>query len=615
MDSDYLQNNNNQINMNDNSYLQNLNQNSLMNPNLYDQNGYLKNTSNTNQNEINNDYYNNHSNNYFQNNQNYNQKYANNQNNQNNQNYPNNQNNPNNQIYQNNHIYISNQNYPTNQNYPNNQNYQNNHTFINNQNYIGNQNYPNYQNNQNYINNQNYPNYPNNQENQHNQNIPQNNVKEDEKDSDMKISNEGQTPQGNEINLNKQENEEIQNYYKDLEEEKKKDQEIISDLTKKSTHIYENKEYLDNTFSYKDFKKVPTTYIDNEGKKNITYMTCVLQCLANIEPIAKYYLKNKLNCAKNMDKCPFNYAFSRIISNMYSFPEEQERQFYQTFKIDEFKKLFIEINKTFRGESTKDASHFLNYLIETIVREQETKNTPNSSDLGYNDFGQYYKNVIDKHESIFFNCFNWIKKETRICLDDHQTTVYNNFLTYQLDIDSYINKLITNSNNLQNLTFKIHIEDWLKSEKLVDNTLYNMNCNKCKRKIRKIQQKSIYISPNYFIFLTGLRESSRRSNFNLEKLNNESEKFIFKIDEKIYLSDVIENKKSHMKYSLIGLISYNFDETDAKKISYVSYFKSPIDQNWYCYNETEFKKINLGKVLQSFENESLLPCILFYKHD
>lgn len=473
-----------------------------------------------------------------------------------------------------------------------------------------NQNYQNFVQNNGVINEPNHQNINNNTNHQVKENAQ--NVENKKKYADF------ETPTGDENNLNKKEKEELVDYYEDLKEEEKEDKEIIYKLDKKSTITYLNN---DNSFSYNAFKKAPTTYIDNNKDYiNLTYMSCVLQCLANIAPIAKFYLRKKKYFAKNMDKCVLNYAFSRFISNMYSYPQEEDKQFYQTFKIDEFRQLIIKNNKTFIGNSTKDASQFLHYLIGMLEEEQDQllrkENNNINKKINYNnplEFKKYYDDLIKEHNSIFFNCFNWIHKKEIICKNDHRTIEFNNYLTYVLDIEKYINDLYVNNQQKNNSINEIHITNCIEKE-LDDINLYNIYCDSCKQKINKNQTRSIYISPNYFIFLTDFRKNriiSEKFDF---KSNQNSDKFIFKIDEEINLSKKIENKNSYMNYSLEGIISYNFEEKLDKYIYYVAYYKSSIDNFWYKYTSGAFEKINLPKVLNSFVESYLLPCILIYKH-
>ena len=432
-------------------------------------------------------------------------------------------------------------------------------------------------------------------------------------------NNEVLTPSGYE-KKEKKEKEEIDKYYKDLKEEEKKDKELV-EFYRRHSSIYLIKKL---SFNYSDFKKAPTTYIENDNL-NLTYMTCVIQCLANISPIAKYYLKEKMKFAEHLNRYALNYAFSRIISNIYSFPQEEEKQFYNNFRIDEFKRLVIEINRIYQGKSTKNAEEFLHFLLEQLRLEQEKTLKKNKSliekDFNHNDFKIYYKELLAQNNSLFFNCFNLVIKKERACKKDekHKTVQYQNYLTYQLDIENYIKKRIINLSEQKEKQIKnieINIVDCLKNDFLTTE-LFSIYCPQCGEKVDFEQYNSMVISPNYFMFLTGLRNDPSNTIEKFYRNNLEGvETFIFKIQEEIDLSDIIKNDNCHKKYRLDGLISYNFYEKDRNKICYTAFYRSPIDNKWYLYiyGQNQFQSIDVSFVLESFEKFNLMPSILIYSH-
>ena len=318
-----------------------------------------------------------------------------------------------------------------------------------------------------------------------------------------------------------------------------------------------------------------------------------------------------------MNKFALNYAFSRAISNIYSFPEEQEKQFYSCYKIDEFRQIVIEINGFFRGTSTKDANKFIIFLLDKLQDEQQgTLNSKINNGIHFNDFKDfniYYKELLNQNNSLFFNCFNWIRKKERSCPYEHKTIEINNFLTQELDIENCINQILIKNVGNENPKYEIRILDCIKNE-FENKKFYNLNCFKCKQKTNLEQNGSILISPNYFIFLTGLREKLTNIYEKFKKSNDSNEKFIFKIEEEIDLSEVISCKDSYTKYQLDGLISYNFDENNKSRIHYVAYYRSPIDKCWYKYTKDNFGKIDVKIVLMSFEDYYLFPSIFIYRH-
>ena len=458
----------------------------------------------------------------------------------------------------------------------------------------------------------------------------------DNNDSNIQMENKDNNVEHNNPNQKKEEtpgkqSTELANYYQEWEEEKEEEKAIKRELNRASTLLYKKDI---NEFCFNDFTKAPTTYISN-NKIIYSYMTCVIQCLANIEPIAKHYLKEKQFYAQNMNKCPFNYAFSRIIANMYSYPEEDDRQFYQNFEIDNLRNLLIESNVTFKGEYTKDAKHFISYFLYLLENEhnslcknekkQNKNDNKNNSDTNtINVFQNYYRNLLEKCNSVFFNCFNYIYGKKINCVSKHTILKFQNFLTYELDLQKTVEGFEINNNNNPKPKYNINILDCIKYTESSKKQQFNHFCEKCKKKLQIEQRSSIYITPNYFIFLIGLRDNENEMKNNNKNLIDifkikQKEHYSFQIEEEIDLSglsEVIENKDKniYVKYQLIGLVVYNFDEEDKTRLSYVSYYKNSKNNCWYKYTENTYGKIGYSCIIKEIKSSSLFPCIFIYKH-
>ena len=126
-------------------------------------------------------------------------------------------------------------------------------------------------------------------------------------------------------------------------------------------------------------------------------------------------------------------------------------------------------------------------------------------------------------------------------------------------------------------------------------------CQNCHRK-RFFVYSKIYSSPNIFLFLI-----DRGIDFNLNK--NELLKIPLIIEDHLDLEDFIEKKDTPTKFELIGIVSILI-----KNKKYVSMCKSPIDNNWYNYNDEEVQQIEHTKVIELCNNSNMyIPCILIYK--
>jgi hypothetical protein len=60
-------------------------------------------------------------------------------------------------------------------------------------------------------------------------------------------------------------------------------------------------------------------------------------------------------------------------------------------------------------------------------------------------------------------------------------------------------------------------------------------------------------------------------------------------------------------YELTGIVAILLNEQ-----KYISYCKSPIDQLWYFYNDTEVLCISLKEIFSLMNNQKVIPCILYY---
>ena len=128
------------------------------------------------------------------------------------------------------------------------------------------------------------------------------------------------------------------------------------------------------------------------------------------------------------------------------------------------------------------------------------------------------------------------------------------------------------------------------------NFLKNNFCEKCKSYNKVTVSNKIYTSPNYFIFL-------------LDKNENENINFI--LEQRINLEKYVESKNNiPTSYELNGIVFF-----DKKKNKYNAFCVSPIDKNWYLYDDEKVKMINNPNFLNLINNNQRTIyrlCILLY---
>ena len=395
---------------------------------------------------------------------------------------------------------------------------------------------------------------------------------------------------GPDLNLDTPTGNDLEDYYKDLEKRDKQNEELDK-IDKKNKEL--DLELKPLSFSFREFKKPSSVVLENVG--NTTYMSCVLHCLANIQPIAKYYLKELDTIKNQLNEIPLSYVFSRVIFHLYSCPQGSLQQ---SFSLSNFHKYTISVNRFLDGNSTKSAVDFLYFLLETLHNEDKqlhkNNNINNTSEETksetYKDSKEYIEYVKKTEKSIIFNDFGWANQKIKKCEQcKFESIVYQEFFTFDLFLEY----------SLQNFKLnEISVFECIKRQ-YQKRQLYNKHCKVCKNKTQFESESLILFSPKYFIFI--LDEDK------MKELRNKNIKF--KIDPSFNLNDVIKDYAMNNNYVLIGMVVY---ELCNNNIEYKAYCLSFFDNNWYKYEKEEFSKDNIVPLLNS---KDLNPVILFYRID
>ena len=395
---------------------------------------------------------------------------------------------------------------------------------------------------------------------------------------------------GPDLNLDTPTGNDLEDYYKELEKRDKQNEELDK-IDKKNKEL--DLELKPSSFSFREFKKPSSVVLENVG--NTTYMSCVLHCLANIQSIAKYYLKEINEIKNHLNEIPLSYVFSRIIFHLYSCPQDSLQQ---SFSLSNFHKYTISVNRSFAGNSTKSAVDFLYFLLETLHNEDKqlhkNNNISNTSEETksetYKDSKEYIEYLKKTEKSIIFNDFGWANQKIKKCEQcKFESIVYQKFFNFDLFLEY----------SLQNFKLnEISVFECIKRQ-YQKRQLYNKHCKVCKNKTQFESESLILFSPKYFIFI--LDEDK------MKELRNKNIKF--KIDPSFNLNDVIKDYAMNNNYVLIGMVVY---ELCNNNIEYKAYCLSFFDNNWYKYEKEEFSKDNIVPLLNS---KDLNPVILFYRID
>ena len=396
-----------------------------------------------------------------------------------------------------------------------------------------------------------------------------------------KIGNNFITP-GNDPELN--------NYYEMLHNEKK--QNLFNNFNKNNLResIESNNDLVFKTaFSLNIYKKAPNVILESEEKSN--YIKSIIILLSNVKPIANYYLKENSKFKHHIKDLPMSYYLSRIIFHFYPYPENSLQK---SFSLSTFLKVINYFNHCFGLEKENVPIYFLHFLLDML--HNDDKKLRNNLNLKENieennnkKFKEYIEFLAKNEKSCIFENFCWINQKIKKCLEcSFESIEYSKNFIYELKFEEMI------KNNEFNCNKKISILDCIKyqSKKIK----MKSGCKNCKKQ-NFFEESLIRISPKYFIFNLGSVYFIKK---NFDKI---------KIDEELYLYDIVKEENLYNRYILSGKIVY---DPDLKE--YFAFCCSPVDKNYYNYQKNSIIKIEKNKFIESYVY-NFLPIILIYEHN
>lgn len=381
----------------------------------------------------------------------------------------------------------------------------------------------------------------------------------------------------NQINQNNKNN--IENNYHDK---------IHHQLNQNVNQQNPNKIKKEESYSFSRYKRAAKTGLRNLG--NNSYLNSVLQLICSIRNFGSYFLnpKNGDFFEQKVDKYPLSYVIHRLCFHLYPFPETGQREIYHA---DSVMQILGEYNIIYKNHDEKNPNEFIVFLLDKLHDELNSKKKNKNVEINIDSIkmdknaiiNQGLKDFMNNNNSIISNYFSWLEiKNTQCCNCWKNIYSFQNFQTFELNIsDCYKSKKIK----------EIKIENCLEiyeKDKIKKNF-----CSYCGNYEKNTTKTTIYSSPNIFIFLLDL---------NL----NSNIKFI--IEQQINLNKFIENKAAPLTYELKGIVFY-----DQYKKKYNTLCVSPVDKNWYLYDDENVEFTKFDEFVNSYNKNNIYqPFILLY---
>ena len=404
---------------------------------------------------------------------------------------------------------------------------------------------------------------------------------------------------------------------------KKKDI-IINELNQYKT---KDKEITHNNNYRQSERKKPLDFYENPtliGLQNIgadSYMNAILQCFSQIEELTNYFLDENISgdkirnnniAMKNENLPQLSPVYLELLKKLWD--KNNIKGTYSPYK---FKEILETMSPLFKFDQPRDSKDFINFLLYQF-RDELRKDVSNNN---YYENNNYEINIYNQQNSFMFflkefkessiisDIFIGIQENTFKCLFCKEKfsrkgkpfpIIYNyqifHFLVFPLE---EIRKIKNENNKRSNMNMinnnEVTLEDCFYFNEMTDlftgdNRIY---CNICKQFCDCLYTSKIYSCPKVLIII-------------LNRGINNIYKVKLNFEEIIDITKFVSVKERNVIYKLIGVITHLSGDNGG---NFIAFCRSPIDNNWYRYNDSIVTKVeNVKKDIIDFET----PNILFY---
>ena len=380
-----------------------------------------------------------------------------------------------------------------------------------------------------------------------------------------------------------------------------------------------------------------------KGLKNVgatCYMNATLQCFCNIKQFVNYFkykLKDEnLKKLNNEKKVNLTSSFKYLIENIWQTPgnkyinpknntQNANNKYYIPIR---FKERISIMNPLFEGAQANDAKDLVNFLIMTL--HEELNKAPkiqniNSSNLLINQsnkqdvFNNFILTFANENISLISDLFYAVNNNITECLNcgnqkyNYQIYFFLNFpleevRKFKIDNNQFIqaNQIMMSMNpmfcqqnfiNNNQIINSVNLDDCFRYNQKIENFSgeNSMYCNICQTQSPAVYKTILTTGPEILIIIL-----------------NRGKGIQFKVKcefvSQLNLYEYIEMKNTGFMYDLIGVVTHIGE--DGPSGHFIAYCRSPIDNNWYQYND------DLVFPVKDFVNEVInyaMPYILFYQ--
>ena len=379
----------------------------------------------------------------------------------------------------------------------------------------------------------------------------------------------------------------------------------------------------DNDLISKYFTIPPNVGLDRINN-NLWYMNSILQCFCQIEEFVSFFkyhshVNKVINDLSNGQKIFLSISFKILIEKLWPEEGNSKESSKGHFSPVEFIQKLEDMSPILMNNKTNNAKDFINFIIMTLHKELNQRivgnnimnplNNDNNNNL-INAFKSFYEEYQRNFRSKISELFYAIQQSDIQCLNcgnnqyNFQAYFFLVFPLEEVKLNS-INKI--NLNN--NINKDLPKEKLIKLHKLNKNIVDIFDCF-------EFFQKKFILEGNDQIFCKFCKKMTNASYIStlitfpkiLILIFERGEKFQHKIKLEFYLilklAKYVQQNNQNLEYKLISIVSYQKENTC------IAHCLSPIDDQWYIYNDAKVSKIDdFQKEINMIE----IPYLLFYK--
>ena len=369
----------------------------------------------------------------------------------------------------------------------------------------------------------------------------------------------------------------------EVEKTSKKNNNNEISLTDSAFDNEKNDDFINN------YLKKPPGLIGLQNIGATCYMNATLQCFSNVPKFREDILSLP---KKNKNEQLLCYSLRKVFYNLWR--KKGRKKYYEPYS---FKDLISEMNPLFAGVAANDSKDLILFILETIHKELNKKNT---SDLPPNQV-----NNLD-FMSVFKEFVNYYKS-------NNESIVSDEFYGYFVSVLTCANCSVKTYNvQIMNILFfpleKVRLytktpNNWVSLEDCFNHYespeiftgASQIYCSYCKLTTNAYNENKLVVAPKTLI-LNLNRGKGLEFNVGI--------KFDEYLDIKKY---VMLYTNSPCNYELIGVISH-FGESNMGG-HFIAYCKNSYNNQWYKYNDA---MVNPSSFQEACDRG--LPYVLFYRY-